>query len=442
MSKQAMGIYATNYLLRLDTLSNILHYPQKPLVTTRPMEYLKYRELPTGQNCMVAIACYTGYNQDDSIIMNQSAIDRGMFRSFFYRTYTAQENALKPNVVEQFMKPERGVVQRMKNLNYDKLDSDGIIGHVTVTGTDVLIGKTIPVVDLEKSTEKNFTYALKDQSIAMRSTESGMVDAVMMSTKDGYKFCKVRVRSNRIPMMGDKFASRHGQKGIVGMTLRQEDMPFTKDGIVPDLIINPHAIPSRMTIGHLIEALLGKVCALSGDEGDATPFTGTTVDQISEKLESLGFQKRGFEVFYCGFTGRKMTAQLFFCPTYYQRLKHMVEDKMHARARGPLQIMTRQPVEGRSREGGLRFGEMERDCIISHGASAFLKERLYDVSDPYSLCVCEICGLFCILNEDGTGECKGCETRVNVCGVDMPYAFKLLVQELMAMNIAVRFKFK
>lgn len=441
MSKQAMGIYATNFLLRMDALANILYYPQKPLVTTRSMEYLRFRELPSGQNAIVAIACYTGYNQEDSIIMNQSAIDRGLFRSFFYRSYTDQESCHKPGQNESFVKPTRDKVIRMKNLNYEKLDSDGLINsQVRVTGVDILMGKAVPVMDAEKSTQDNPVYVMKDNSVAMRSTENGVVDNVIVSTKEGYKFAKVRVRSNRIPQTGDKFASRHGQKGTIGITLQQEDMPFTREGIVPDIIINPHAIPNRMTIGHLIEALLGKVSALSGDEGDATPFTDVTVDKISQKLESLGYQKRGLEIMYSGFTGRKLEAQVFVGPTYYQRLKHMVEDKIHARARGPVQIMTRQPVEGRSREGGLRFGEMERDCIISHGASSFLKERLFDVSDPYSLSVCELCGLFAVSTPE-VSECRGCKNRTKITNVDVPYAFKLLVQELMAMNITPRFEF-
>lgn len=441
MGKQAMGIYATNFLLRMDTLSNILFYPQKPLVTTRSMEYLKFKELPSGQNAMVAIACYSGYNQEDSVIMNQSAVDRGLFRSFFYRTYTDQEAMSRPGVNEEFCRPTRGKVTGMKNLNYNKLDGDGLISPgMRVTGDDVLIGKVTPILDPERSTKDAPVYLRKDSSTAMRRTETGIVDTVIVTNKDGYKFAKVKVRSGRVPQMGDKFASRHAQKGTIGITLRQEDMPFTADGIVPDIIVNPHAIPSRMTIGHLIECLLGKVSALSGEEGDATPFNGMSVDDISARLKAHGFQQRGLEVMYSGMTGRKLRAQIFFGPTYYQRLKHMVDDKVHARARGPLQILTRQPVEGRSRDGGLRFGEMERDCIISHGASAFLKERLMDVSDAYSCYVCDFCGLIA-MGGSKLNECKGCSNSTNISMVEIPYAFKLLLQELMAMNIAPRIRF-
>lgn len=441
MGKQAMGIYATNYLYRMDTLSNLLFYPQKPLVTTKSMDIVKYRELPSGQNAMVAIACYSGYNQEDSIIVNQSAIDRGLFRSFFYRTYADQENA-RPGMNETFCIPKRGDVLRMKNLNYNKLESDGIIGvGVRVSGDDVLIGK---VKRMREKEDGEDVYTSYDSSTAMRSTESGIIDTVLVTQRDGYKFVKVKVRSNRIPQMGDKFASRHGQKGTIGITLRQEDLPFTREGIVPDVIVNPHAIPSRMTIGHLIECLCGKAAALNGVEGDGTPFQTkqyyvnkegeiclkTTVDIISEELIKHGYNSRGFEVFYCGYTGRKLEAQIFFGPTYYQRLKHMVDDKIHARARGPVQILTRQPVEGRSRDGGLRFGEMERDCIISHGCSAFLRERLFEVSDAYTITICK-CGYM------QTGCCKRCGKEVK--HVDVPYAFKLLVQELNAMNISMRF---
>lgn len=440
MGKQAMGIFSTNFSSRMDTISNILFYPQKPLVTTRSMEYLRFKELPAGQNTIVAIACYTGYNQEDSVIFNQSAVDRGLFRSFLFRTYVGQEDMTRPGVTEEFCKPDRRTCSKMGNFNYNKLDIDGLVHPGTeVMGDDALIGKVTPILDVEKSTQENPFYMKKDSSVVMKRMEDGVVDKVLLTTKDGYKFTKVKVRSTRIPQVGDKFASRHAQKSTIGIMLRQEDMPFTVDGIIPDIIINPHAMPSRMTVGHLIECLLGKVSALSGEEGDATPFGQVTVEEISEKLKMFNFQSRGLEVMHNGMTGRKLRAQIFIGPTYYQRLRHMVDDKIHARARGALQVLSRQPLEGRSRDGGLRFGEMERDCIISHGASAFLKERLMDVSDSFTCYVCDKCGLLAISGKDIL-ECKGCSNQIAISKIQIPYAFKLLLQELMAMNIAPRLR--
>lgn len=396
MGKQAMGFFLTNFDQRMDTMANILYYPQKPLATTRSMEFLKFRELPAGQNAIVAIACYSGYNQEDSVIMNQSSIDRGLFRSLFYRAYTDQEKRIGMNVVEQFEKPFRQDTLKLKHGTYDKLDEDGIVAPgVRVSGEDIIIGKTAPIApDAEELGQRTKAHIKRDASTPLRSTENGIVDQVLITTNaEGLRFVKVRMRTTKIPQIGDKFASRHGQKGTIGITYRQEDMPFTVQGIVPDLIINPHAIPSRMTIAHLIECQLSKVGTLRGLEGDATPFTEVTVDSVSKLLRAHGYQSRGFEVMYHGHTGRKLVAQVFLGPTYYQRLRHMVDDKIHARARGPVQILTRQPVEGRARDGGLRFGEMERDCMISHGASAFLKERLFEVSDAFRVHVCDICGL-------------------------------------------------
>jgi DNA-directed RNA polymerase II subunit RPB2 len=396
MGKQAMGVALTNYALRMETMMNVLYYPQKPLATTRSMEYLKFRELPAGQNAIVAIACYSGYNQEDSVIMNQSSIDRGLFRSLFYRAYTEQEKRIGVNVLEQFEKPMRADTLRLKGGTYDKLDDDGVVAPgVRVSGDDIIIGKTAPIAaDAKELGQKTSMHTKRDVSTPLRSTENGIVDQVLFTTNtEGLRFVKVRTRTTKVPQIGDKFASRHGQKGTIGITYRQEDMPFTREGLVPDLIINPHAIPSRMTIAHLVECLLSKVGSLEGKEGDATPFTDVTVESVSKLLAEHGYQQRGFEVMYNGHTGKKLRAQVFLGPTYYQRLRHMVDDKIHARARGPLQILTRQPVEGRARDGGLRFGEMERDCMIAHGAAAFLKERLFEVSDAYRVHVCEICGL-------------------------------------------------
>ena len=444
MGKQAIGIYSTNFNMRMDTLANLLFYPQKPLVVTQSMEFLKFKDLPAGINAIVAIMCYTGYNQEDSVIMNQSSIDRGFFRSAFFRTYYTEEKRearLKHETIEV---PDNKNCTGLRHGSYTKLDCEGLIAPGTrVSGDDIIIGKTglCKIEEDDNEIENPVIKRKQDISEAIRPSESGIIESVMLTTdRQGYKIAKVKCRSVRVPQIGDKFASRHGQKGTIGMTYRQEDLPFTMEGISPDIIVNPHAIPSRMTIGHLIECLSSKVAALRGLEGDATPFTDVTVDSISEDLHKLGYQKYGNETVFNGFTGRKIDMLIFFGPTYYQRLKHMVDDKIFSRARGPVQILTRQPTEGRARSGGLRFGEMERDCMISHGASLFLKERLVDVSDKYRVHVCEDCGL--IAQADLQSQryyCKLCRnTNYNISQVYIPYACKLLFQELMAMHITPR----
>ena len=443
MGKQAMGVFLTNYAVRMDTMANILYYPQKPLATTRAMEHLKFRELPAGQNAIVAIACYSGYNQEDSMIMNQSSIDRGFFRSLFFRSYMDLEKRQGMKALETFEKPSRSDTLRLKHGTYEKLDDDGLIAPgVRVSGEDIIIGKTTPIPpDTEELGQRTQYHTKRDASTPLRSTESGIVDQVLLTTNgDGAKFVKVRMRTTKVPQIGDKFASRHGQKGTIGVTYRHEDMPFTAEGIVPDLIINPHAIPSRMTVAHLIECLLSKVSSLSGLEGDASPFTDVTAEAISKLLREHGYQSRGFEVMYNGHTGKKLMAQVFFGPTYYQRLRHMVDDKIHARARGPVQVLTRQPVEGRSRDGGLRFGEMERDCMIAHGAAGFLKERLMEASDAFRVHVCGSCGLMTVIAnlKKNQFECRSCKNKTNIYQIHIPYAAKLLFQELMAMNITPR----
>ncbi|KNE91095.1 hypothetical protein PSTG_15491 [Puccinia striiformis f. sp. tritici PST-78] len=446
MGKQAMGVYLTSFRMRMDTMANILYYPQKPLATTRSMEYLRFRELPAGQNAIVAILCYSGYNQEDSVIMNQSSIDRGLFRSFYYRSYMDQEKKAGALQMEEFEKPSRENTLRLKHGTYDKLDDDGIITPGTrVSGDDIIIGKTAPIPkDSEELGQRMKTHTKRDVSMPLKSTENGIIDQVLVTTnQDGLKFVKVRIRSTRIPETGDKFASRHGQKGTVGILYRQEDMPFTSEGICPDIIINPHAIPSRMTIGHLVECLLSKVSTITGNEGDATPFSEVTVEAISGLLKQNGYQSRGLEIMFNGHTGKKLRAQCYLGPTYYQRLKHMVNDKIHSRARGPVQILTRQPVEGRSRDGGLRFGEMERDCMISHGIAGFLKERMFDVSDAYRVHVCDYCGMVAIANlKKQSFECRACRNKTAISQVYIPYAAKLLFQELQSMNIASRFVFE
>ena len=445
------GVYTTNYQLRFDTTSHIMHYPQKPLAASKSLYYLRFRELPAGQNAIVAIACYSGYNQEDSIIINQSAIDRGFMRSTFSRTYFESENHLQAGQQELFEKPTANTCASMKFGSYDKLDDDGLIQPGTfVSGDDIVIGKTtpLPTEQLMYSEHMNQTNnqrrarrTKRCSSVAVRSSESGIIDRVMLTTNaEGRRFVKVRVRSLRIPEIGDKFASRHGQKGTCGITYAQENLPFTCEGITPDMIINPHCIPSRMTIGHLIECLLSKVGAVTGMIGDATPFeVSNTVKEFVEQLHRSGYQKHGNEILYNGHTGQRLISPIFFGPTYYQRLKHMVADKIHSRSRGPVAMMTRQPLEGRSRDGGLRFGEMERDCMISHGAAYFLRERLFLHSDRYRVHVCDFCGLFAIANLNKISfECRGCANTTQVSQILIPYAAKLLMQELMSMMVSPR----
>lgn len=330
MGKQAMGVFLTSFQVRMDNSSNILYYPQKPLATTRSMEYLHFRDLPAGQNAIVAILCYSGYNQEDSVIMSQSAIDRGLFRSFYYRTYMDQEKRRGNIAMEEFEKPTRQQTLRMKHGTYDKLDGDGLVNPgENIVGEDILIGKTAPLPpDSEELGQRTKDHVKRDVSTPLKTTERGYVDQVVLTTnQDNDRFVKVRTRSTRIPQVGDKFASRHGQKGTIGITYRQEDMPFTVDGVTPDIIINPHAIPSRMTIGHLVECLLSKVSTVTGNEGDATPFTTVTVEAISDLLKANGYHSRGLEVMYNGHTGRKLRAQVYLGPTYYQRLKYVTAEQ-------------------------------------------------------------------------------------------------------------------
>jgi DNA-directed RNA polymerase II subunit RPB2 len=470
MSKQAMGVYAINFKTRMDTTSHVLYYPQKPLVQTRAMKHIFFDEMPAGCNCVVAIMCYSGYNQEDSVIFNQSSIDRGLFRSVYYRSHRDTETKGENHVNEEFCKPSptdtKSLFGGYNDDPYRKLEPDGIVAPGTyLGGGDVIIGKTIPLPAGYNETSRLYgKFTRLDKSYKIKVTENGFVDHVVLTTDTkGQRFVQVRIRSVRIPQIGDKFASRHGQKGTIGMTYRMEDMPFSIEGIVPDIIINPHAIPSRMTIGHLIECLYGKVASIKGlQNADATPFsriglpedtTGDINDEFGhseeKKKQSIGanivrdlsrilhaskYQRYGNERLYNGHTGKRLSAHIFFGPTFYQRLKHMVDDKIHARSRGTYANLTRQPLEGRARDGGLRFGEMERDCMISHGSAQFLRERLFFVSDEYRIHVCNKCGLIA----PTSALCKSCP-GARISQVYIPYACKLLFQELMGMAIAPRY---
>ena len=452
MGKQALGIHALSYKIRTDTIVHVLDYPQRPLVTTKPAEFMGFNEMPSGINAIVAIMSYTGYNQEDSVILNKSAIDRGLFTLTSYRTITDYEKNNGMYTFETICVPPQSYGKqdqqnyfKRKNGNYSLLDERGVVREgVNVKQGDIIIGKILTKSSKSGKETKN------DCSISIKSGEDGIVDKVYLSTTpNGYKIAKIVIRKQRIPEVGDKFASRAAQKGTVGAVYTQEDMPFNADGICPDIIINPHCIPSRMTVNQLMETVLGKACAISGTYGDATPFTsnstGNAAERICELLAKAGmkdaakggkaYERTGWETMYSGFTGELVKAKIFMGPIYYQRLKHMVSDKMHSRAQGNVTTLTRQPLEGRSRDGGLRFGEMERDCMIAHGVSYFLKERLFDCSDPYQITVCNQCGMI-ITSEN---ECTTCKTdRITTC--NMPYAAKLLTQELISMGIKVEIK--
>jgi DNA-directed RNA polymerase II subunit RPB2 len=442
MSKQAMGVYTTNYQSRMDTLAYVLDYPDTPLVKTKYSELVHYDEMPSGMNCIVAICSYTGYNQEDSVILNQGAVDRGLFRSTFYRTYKDDEKKSQSNGKEEkFAKPMEKYTQGLKPCNYDKLNENGFISkNEYVTSKDIIIGKVLPM----KKKNENGHQIFKDCSTNLRTNESGFIDRIYTDRNaDGFRFVKVKIRSIRIPSIGDKFASRSGQKGTAGIIYPQEQMPFNEDGISPDIIMNPHAIPSRMTMAHLMECLMGKASAHLGGFSDCTPFSDINEEQVGNILLENGFDYCGDEILYSGATGQQMNVKVYMGPTYYQRLKHMVIDKVHSRASGPVVQLTRQPAEGRSRDGGLRMGEMERDCMIAHGALAFLKERLMDVSDKFQVEICKGCGMFAVVNEEEEHEiykCNNCEgTYSDFVALDIPYAFKLLIQELQGMMVTPKF---
>ena len=437
--KQAMGVYTTNYNQRMDKTAYVLNYPSRPLVDTRLMNMIELNKIPSGSNVIVAIMTHTGYNQEDSILINKGSLDRGLFIATIYHT-EKDEDKQKINGDEEIRcKPDRTKTKGMKFGNYDKVNGKGVIPENTlVENRDIIIAKMTPIKENRNDHTKLVKY--EDQSRLYRTDEETYIDKNYIDRNgDGYNFAKVRLRTVRKPVIGDKFSSRHGQKGTIGNIIPEEDMPFTKDGVKPDIIINPHAIPSRMTIGHLKETLLGKTLLALGLFGDGTAFGEFHINDISTELLKVGFERNGNEMMYNGLTGEQFEVSTFLGPVFYQRLKHMVNDKTHSRSIGPMVNLTRQPAEGRSRDGGLRFGEMERDCMISHGASRFTKERLYDVSDKYQVNVCNKCGLVASYNDDlHIHLCKTCGNRSDFSFVKIPYACKLMMQELTTMNVSPR----
>jgi DNA-directed RNA polymerase II subunit RPB2 len=445
--KQAMTIYATNYRSRLD-ISYILYKPQRALVHTRTSVYTNLRILPVGENCLVAIGCYTGYNQEDSLIFNKTSMQRGKFRAMSVKKFIQQVQKNQSTAQDDILtKPDPNKVSGLKHGSYEKLNDKGYVEPETsIEYGDVIFGKITPVSDYGSG--KPF----RDTSEIYRVGAPGVMDRVYLdtSTQDGYEIRKACIRSERCPQVGDKYCSQHGQKGTIGILLDEIDMPFNSQGLKPDIILSPNAIPSRMSIGQLAECLTGKAAILQGKDADGTSFEDYDFVSVEDTLEKLGFERKGKEYLTNGMTGEKMLVQYFFGPTYYQRLKHLVHDKIHSRARGPKTLLTRQAPEGRARDGGLRIGEMERDALITHGMSKFLKEKLLDNSDAYITYICDECGLFAqrcdnprnesYQQDSDTYHCPACENFNNISKIKIPYAFKLLVQELMALHIAPRIR--
>jgi DNA-directed RNA polymerase II subunit RPB2 len=591
MGKQAMGIYSLNFRQRFDAMAHVLCYPEKPMVSSYMSRTFGTESLPAGQNVIVAIMTYTGYNQEDSNMINRAALDRGRFRSIFYRTYKDEERKNQSSGEEEkFCRPDPTETKHMKNAHYEKVADDGFIPKDTyVTPDDILIGKVVPLRLPTGAVLPAGAKKSRDVSKMPRNNESGYVDKIYKNRNgEGYSFVKIRMRQDRVPEIGDKFcltadhdvltrergwvpipevtmedevaqlnretgameyvhpletlmfdqdgemyevksqgvslkttlnhrmwvqrrgretyelveawevvgeavhylspdagallvdsahgkgtetitlysgkvyclrvptevflvrrngravwtgnSSRHGQKGTMGMILNPEDMPQTASGIIPDIIINPHAIPSRMTIAQLMETLMSKIGCMAGCQGDGTPFGETTVEDLAGLLrDQYGMEPYGNEIMYNGYTGRMMETSIFIGPCYYQRLRHCSADKMHSRASGPLVMLTRQPAEGRAREGGLRAGEMERDCIVGHGMADFMKERFMECSDQFSCYTCKDCGLLAVVNpEKSIWVCHGCGNTTNFAHIHIPYATKLLLQELETMNIGSR----
>jgi DNA-directed RNA polymerase II subunit RPB2 len=440
MGKQSMGIFARNYAKRLDKNGYILCSPMRPFVETRMMNILKTHEMPSGDNVIVAIGIYSGYNQEDSVIMNRAAIDRGLFRTLYYTIYKDEEHRnVSSGKEEKFVKPRRENTRGFKTSAYHAIQDNGAPAlHSYIKENDVVIGK---VTSLKADPNG---YAFRDSSTIHRNSETCRVDGVWNEkNSDGYPFVKVRVVSERIPEVGDKVSSRHGQKGTCGIILNEEDMPYTASGLRPDIIMNPHAVPSRMTIAQLMETMYGKICAEKGTLGDGTPYSHLKIGNLREQLLALGMHPYGNEIMYNGQTGEMMESEIFVGPTFYQRLKHMVVDKKHSRSRGPIVSLTRQPCEGRSRDGGLRVGEMERDCMLSHGLAVFTKERLMDVSDPFTTGFCKTCGTLAVVNPvENVYHCGNCGIKTHFEMKTIPYAVKLWSQELEAMHIVPRMVFE
>lgn len=451
MVKQSLGLPSANFRLRPDTRMHVMHYPQQSIVGTRAMKTTNFAQRPGGQNFVVAILSHHGYNMQDAVVINRAAVERSLARSSFIRTYNAENKRFPGGQEERIEIPGTGLdeIKGLKSWeSYTHLERDGLPTPETFLSSvggesSVLVGKTSPPRFLEEA-HGHFLQAQERRESAMmvRHGESGWVDNVYVTESlDSTLLCRITVRSEKIPEIGDKFASRHGQKGIIGRLVDEQDMPFTVDGVIPDLIINPHAIPSRMTVAHVLEMVGGKVGAMEGRHIDGTAFSGEKEDSLRAGLLRNGFAHTGRESMMNGETGEAYEADIFAGVIYYQRLHHLVSSKLHARSRGRVQILTRQPTEGRARQGGLRFGEMERDCLIAHGASMVIKDRLLDESDGWPLQVCNNSGCGHIAYYDWkrrTPVCPICGDRADVHTVQTSYAFKLLLDEMKSLGVAMR----
>jgi len=448
MAKQSLGFSTPMMNTSTYVRQHSMLYPQTPIVTTKAMRLLGLEKRPAGQNCVVAVLPFDGYNIEDAIVLSKSAVDRGLGRTFFYRIYEAESKQYPGGMRDNFEIPNADDNLRgyKGEKSYRLLEDDGIVAtESSVSGGDILIGKTSPPRFMEeyRDQESRGPYR-RDTSIGVRPSESGVVDTtVLTQSTEGGKMFKVRIRDMRLPEIGDKFASRHGQKGVVGLLAKAEDLPYTADGISPDVLINPHAFPSRMTVGMMMESITGKAAAIRGKKVDASAFVGEKMEDVKGVMENAGFKYSGKEIMYDGRTGKRFPVEVFLGVVYYQKLHHMVADKIHARARGQVQMLTKQPTEGRARGGGLRFGEMERDCLIAYGASMILKDRLLDESDKSDIFVCERCGVVAYHDvKQRRYYCRICGDKGKVSSVSVAYAFKLLLQEMSSLNIAPRLLIK
>ena len=437
--KQALGLYSANYLCRVDTDVSVLEYPQKPIV--RSFVYDTLNTYPAGQNLVVAVMTYEGYNMEDALVFNKGSLDRGVGRSFYFRPYSAIEMNYAGGLKDEILVPEKDSSGYKTETSYRFLEADGITyPEAEVDGGEVLIGKVSPPKFLSEAREISIRTK-KESSVTMRQEEKGTVEAVFITEDDeGNKTVQVKTRDRRIPELGDKFATSHGQKGVIGMIVNEEDIPFTSRGIRPDVLFNPHGLPSRMTVGYLLELLAGKVGCLRGSPVDGTSFSGENKEELESQLKELGFRYDGKETMYHGITGKKMAVKIFIGNLYYLKLKYMVANKLHGRASGKIALLTRQPIEGRSRGGALRLGEMEQQVLVAHGASLLLKER-YD-SDKVLLPICTKCGTIAI--DDMIRKklmCPICSSN-EIESVEVSYAFKLLLEELQGLHIHTSFELK